>query len=93
MAQIGRRILYDDATGLIIMEMGELSGDVPERPVIQGVVKILDLPYGQDLDKFRRRLFYHIDLPTKTVVFDELRPQEVTYADLENQLLMAMGVI
>lgn len=94
---VGRRLLYDAVTGEVLHDTGERSGDVLDRPEIHGEIKHLDLPYGQDLDKFMRIVRYHIDTDTKVVVFDELLPpvvsQEQTIADLENQLLEANGVI
>lgn len=94
---VGRRILYDSLTGEILHDTGEMSGDVLERPAIQGVIKHLDIPYGQDSDKYIRAITYHVDTDTETVLFDELRPvvvsQDQIISDLENQLLIANGVI
>lgn len=68
----GRRILYDNATGKVLISTGEAIGDVLAHEEIQGQIEALDLPYGYESDKFLRAKLYHVDPETKTVVFDEL---------------------
>ncbi|RMD04896.1 hypothetical protein D9O40_00655 [Clostridium autoethanogenum] len=99
MQQIGRRIIYDTTTGKIIMDSGEMQGsdgDLKERGAISGLAYI-DLPYGQDSDKFNRVKSYHVDITTKTVVFDELYDppvdKDAEIATLQQQLLQSQGVI
>ncbi len=74
---IGRRIVYDSVTGAIILDTGEDTNATAERPVWNGTTYI-DIPYGQDSDKYSRVLKYHVDIATKTVVFDELGKVVVT---------------
>jgi hypothetical protein len=93
----GRRIFWDSATGVILLDTCEASGDVNPHPEVVGNVMILDLPYGQDQDKFNSGSTRHIDPDTAVVIFDEVIPAVVTpeqiIEDLENQLLIALGVI
>lgn len=75
--QIGRRIIYDSQTGEILLDTGEDTNATEERPVWNGVTYI-DIPYGQDSDKYSRVVKYYVDISTKTVVFDELTPVPIT---------------
>lgn len=94
MQQIGRRIIFDTQTGKIIMDTGEMQGSdgslIPREPI--NGLDYIDLPYGQDSDKFNRIKSYHVDPTSKTVVFDELydpiQTPEERIQELENQLLI-----
>jgi hypothetical protein len=95
--QRGRRIIFDKVSGQIIIDFGEAQGDILPFPAVNSL-DFIDLPYGQDIDKFSRVKEYHIDTVTKTVVFDELLPVDETASedftdDTENQLLISEGVI
>lgn len=94
--QVGRRIIFDKITGAIIFNTGEMQGDMPPREVINEL-DFIDLPFGQDSDKFMRAKVYHVDPITKEVVFDELVEPTLTpeqqIAELQQQLLQAQGVI
>lgn len=69
---IGRRIIYDSTTGQIVDILGEMSGsDVTTRPVWNGIT-YLDIPFGQDSDKYQRAIKMHVDIANKVVVFDQL---------------------
>lgn len=99
MQQIGRRIIFDTQTGKIISDLGEMQGTdgaLKERDSINGLGYV-DLPYGQDSDKFNRVKSYHMDTTTKTVVFDELYDlpvdKDAEIATLQQQLLQSQGVI
>lgn len=99
MEQIGRRIIFDTQTGKIISDLGEMQGtdgSLISRDTISGL-SYIDLPYGQDSDKFNRVKFYHVDVATKTVVFDELYDppvdKDAEIATLQQQLLQSQGVI
>jgi hypothetical protein len=99
MQQIGRRIIYDTTTGKIIMDMGEMQGtdgSLIPRDTINGL-DYIDLPYGQDSDKFSRVKSYHVDVTSKSVVFDELYDppvdKDAEILQLQQQLLQAQGVI
>ena len=99
MEQIGRRIIYDTTTGKIITDMGEMQGSdgsLVARESINGL-SYIDLPYGQDSDKFSRVKSYHVDVASKAVVFDELYDppvdKDAEVVQLQQQLLQAQGVI
>lgn len=77
MQQIGRRIIYDSQTGEILYDTGEDTNATEERPVWNGITYI-DIPYGEYTDEFSRVIKYHVDVATKTVVFDELSPVPIT---------------
>lgn len=70
---LGRRIVYDSITGGIVLDTGEETNATAERPVWNGITYI-DIPYGQDSDKYSRVVKYHVDINTKKVVFDQLGP-------------------
>jgi len=72
--QVGRRLLFDSITGAI-HSIPDRSGDVLPNPVIQGEIKVLEIPYGQDTDKFARAIEYHVDTTELVVVFDSLTPK------------------
>lgn len=74
---LGRRIIYDNQTGEIILDTGEQDNATEERPVWNGVTYI-DIPYGEYKDEFSRVIKYHVDVTSKTVVFDELKPVPIT---------------
>lgn len=99
MTELGRRIIYDTTTGRIIINTGEiqcLNGSLTPRESINGL-DYIDLPYGQDSDKFGRVKSYHVDVTSKTVVFDELYDppvdKDAEILQLQQQLLQAQGVI
>lgn len=95
---IGRRIIFEKSTGKIILDMGEMSGDILPREDL-GELDHIDLPFGQDADKFKQGIkAYHIDPETKTLIIDEvmervLTPEQQQIEDLQNKLLVAEGVI
>lgn len=74
---IGRRILYDSVTGAIILDTGEDTNATAERPTWNGTTYI-DIPFGQDTDKYNRVVKYHVDIANKVVVFDQLGPVVIT---------------
>lgn len=93
--QVGRRIIFDKTNGEVILDMGEMQGDVIERKTYDGI-SYVDLPYGHESDKFSRVKKWHIDVNTGLPIFDELfEPIETEEerlrrekAELENQLLL-----
>lgn len=100
MIQVGRRIIFEKLTGKIIMDMGEMQGDVLPREEIT-TLDFIDLPYGEDLNKFIRVKKYHIDPVKREVIFDELYESVETKeeklerenVELEDKLLKAKEVI
>lgn len=74
---LGRRIVYDSQTGEVILDTGEQPDATAERPAWNGITYI-DLEYGAYADEFERVIKYHIDVATKTIVFDELSPVPIT---------------
>jgi hypothetical protein len=89
--EIGKRILYNFETGYVLNNsLGEMSGDIREdlRPAEIGII---DLPYGDTT--LQDALTYHVDVVTKTIVIDTRREHVTTYEELQQQLLIAEGVI
>lgn len=88
---IGKRIIYDKNTGKVLNEvLNEMSGDAPEG--VRGTeIEYIDLPFGdttlQDAET------YHIDITTKKIVVDTAKQHIPTYAELQQQLLVAQGVV
>lgn len=90
MANIGRRILYDNITGEIIDIFQEISGDsATARPTWNGAT-YLDIPYGQNEDEFSRLKTAHVDISTKTVIFDELNPKTISAGDANKILTKSL---
>ncbi|MBV4417075.1 hypothetical protein [Clostridium tyrobutyricum] len=82
---LGRRIIYDNQTGEILLDTGEQDNATEERPVWNGVTYI-DIPYGEYKDEFSRVVKYHVDINTKTVIFDELTPVPITPQEQANMM-------
>lgn len=77
MAQLGRVIIFDKNNGRIIFDMGESEGETVSRNPI-GELDYIELPFGQDSDKFARVKSMHVNIETKEVIFDELYEPIVT---------------
>ncbi|MBD8046742.1 hypothetical protein [Clostridium faecium] len=96
MKEVGRRIFYDELTGKIIFEFGEMRGDV-EDYAKYNKINYKDYPYGYRKEEFERALKYHIDIETGEVIFDKFIEKIETEEErlrrekeeLENQLLDA----
>lgn len=91
--EIGNRILFDQ-DGEIIIQLGEMSGDVLPRKEITGV-DFIDLDYGQiDYTKFK---LVGVNVETKEPILEEMQREETEAErlqrekeELENQLLLAV---
>lgn len=87
--QIGNRIIYDQ-DGDIIIQMGEMQGDVLPRKEIREL-NFIDLEYGSiDYSKYK---IANIDVVTKQPVLEDIPQMQPTYEELQQQLLIAQGVI
>jgi hypothetical protein len=88
MQNVGRKIYYDKLTGNVLVDTGEMSGDVRETTIEEdfavytvlsgrnpSTVGCLRIPYGQDRDKFARYA-YHVDPATEKIVWDLTPPQQ-----------------
>lgn len=89
---VGRRIIFEKNTGKLVIDLGEMSGEVTPREALSEL-DYIDLAYGEDADKFFRVKSYHIDPMTRKVVFDELYPEQPSKEEFENAWLIAQGVI
>lgn len=95
MEQIGKRIFYDELTGEVIFEFGEMRGDVKEYAKYNKII-YKDYPYGYKKEEFERALKYHINIETGEVIFDKFIEKVETEEErlrkekeeLENQLLL-----
>ena len=92
MEKLGTRIYYNNL-GNPIMILGEIEGDTPPR-VENEVVSYLDLPYGdttlKDVSEF------HIEngqIVIDKKIIPQPTPEELKIQELENELLVASGVI
>jgi hypothetical protein len=89
----GNRIIFDQ-DGEILTSTGEMSGDVlPHKEITK--IEFVDLEYGQvDTSKFR---ITKIDVATKNPFLENievpLTPEQQRIKELENELLLASGVI
>lgn len=79
---IGRRVYYDKATGNILLDTGEKSGDVVNTTIEQdfnaynvlltrnlSTVDVVELAYGQFAEDFRQMSGYSVDVSTGNIVF------------------------
>lgn len=98
--QLGRKIYYELSTGNIILNTGECQGDVIAttadqdfasyavlNQLVATTVGMMQLPYGQDDDKFGI-YNYSINLLTGTIVWGDLivpnvQPLQPTTFDLQ----------
>jgi len=95
MEQIGKRIFYDELTGEVIFEFGEMRGDAKEYAKYNKII-YKDYPYGYKKEEFERALKYHINIETGEVIFDKFIEKVETEEErlrrekeeLENQLLL-----
>lgn len=95
MKEVGRRIFYDELTGEIIFEFGEMRGDVEDYAKCNKI-NYKDYPYGYRKEEFERALKYHINIETGEVIFDKFIEKIETEEEklrrekeeLENQLLL-----
>lgn len=82
MQYIGRKIYYDKFTGNILVDTGEMFGDIRETTTeedfatyrtlaerVPETVGCIRIPYGQDADKFAQYR-YRVDPTTETIVWD-----------------------
>ncbi|NGQ95514.1 hypothetical protein G3578_10150 [Brevibacillus sp. SYP-B805] len=82
MNKFGRKIYFDKSTGNVLIDTGELAGDVRETTteedfatytVLSGrkpeTVGCLRIPFGQDREKFAQYA-YHVDPVTEKIVWD-----------------------
>jgi hypothetical protein len=89
----GNRI-YFDQDGEILLQTGDMSGDVlPHKEITK--IDFIDLEYGEiDTTKFS---ITKIDVSTKKPFLQNieipLTPEQQRIIELENELLLASGVI
>jgi hypothetical protein len=83
MLQIGRKIYYEKANGIVVWDKGEMQGDVKETtldedkaamPILsaldtKGQLGVLQLDYGAQADSFATCKGYYINVSENSVVF------------------------
>lgn len=82
MKQIGRRIYFDVSTGNVIMDKGEMNGDVVETTVEEDILiysvliernrdsfDFIELEYGQFAQDFAQCNGFRVNLATKELEF------------------------
>lgn len=80
--RIGRKIYYDKATGNVLVDTGERSGNVVETTIVQDfavyvalvervpeTVGVLQLQYGEHAENFER-YSYRINPTTEAIIWD-----------------------
>lgn len=85
--KIGNRIIFDQ-NGEMIIQLGEVQGDVLPRKEITNL-DYIDLEYGE-VDYFNFRIV-GVDIETKKPILKEIereKTQEEIIEELENQLLL-----
>jgi hypothetical protein len=83
MAQIGRKVYYELATGNVIVSTSEMSGSVRDTTTEEDfelyvdlqnknpeAVGCIQLSFGEKVDEFRLCSGYNVDLGTGEIVFD-----------------------
>lgn len=87
--QIGRKLYYDKLTGNIIVDTGEMSGDVRAYTISQDITNykvlsqrerstfdVLELDYGQYAEEFATGKSFRINPTTKKLEFSDALPIE-----------------
>ncbi|MBG9736280.1 hypothetical protein [Paenibacillus alvei] len=88
--EIGRRIYYDVASGEVIVDTGERSGDLVIKKTIEDDIKVykslsernrdsfdyIELDYGQYAEDFATRLGYQVNVTTKKLEFTYPNPNQ-----------------
>lgn len=86
--ELGRRIIYDQ-DGEIIIDLGEMSGDVSPRKEITEL-SFIDLEFGS-IDHLTHNLV-KIDVITSQPILEEIQqvlsPDQQQIKDLEDQILL-----
>lgn len=87
----GRRILYNNKNGNIILDFGEMRGS-EQRESIEDL-SFVDYEFGYKKEEFNNAIRYHIDVENKIPIFDEFKsitptPEQQRIQELENQLLI-----
>lgn len=98
MASIGKLLIVDKTNGQVIHFLSDMPDGI--RPPVENLV-FVELPYGQDDDKFLRlkdgvNSIKVADIGNKILEFDlvEAPPtSEQQIAQLQQQLLQAQGVV
>lgn len=81
--EVGRRIYYDVASGEVIVDTGERSGDLVIKKTVEDDIKVykslsernretydfIELDYGQYAEDFATRSGYHVNPMTKEIEF------------------------
>jgi len=89
MIAIGRKIYFEKQTGNIILDKGEMKGDVVESTIEQDyeffkvlsdriptTVGVIQLEYGQYAEDFARSNGYRVDVETGAILFSYPDPNE-----------------
>lgn len=89
MNQYGRRIFYDNRTGLVLRDTGESVGNVQRTTIEQDIevypdlsernrdtLGVLELEYGQYAQDFATCIGFRVDLETKQLLFSYPDPNE-----------------
>lgn len=89
--QIGRKIYFDKATGNVIQDTGEKTGDVLETSTDQDITTFktlsernqdtfdfIELPFGANIQDFAQCNGYRVNPTTKTLEFSYPIPGEPT---------------
>lgn len=84
---IGKRIIFDQ-DGDIVIEFGEMSGDVIERKALSSL-QVLDIEYGS-ID-YTKHQIVKVDPVTKEPILEEIIREKTDaerVIELENELLL-----
>ena len=87
--EIGRRVFYDKQTGIVIVDKGEMTGNVVPTTIEQdiktyknlsernrGTFDVLELEYGQYAQDFAESNGYRVNPETKELEFSYPDPNE-----------------
>ncbi|MCD7034306.1 hypothetical protein LRR81_08670 [Metabacillus sp. GX 13764] len=80
--QIGRRIYYDNASGEVILDKGEMEGDVLQTTDMQDIFSFpvlserdrdsfdyINLEFGAFSDQFKEHKSYKVNVKSKQIIF------------------------
>jgi len=96
--KIGRKIYFDKFTGNVLVDTGEMSGDVVETtqeqdfqiyPILSernaDTIGVIKLDFGSFSEEFASCSGFHVDIETNEIIFD-FTPEQITENEIKKSI-------